>query len=230
MEEQEEEETLPHTPDWKQQALADFSAWLEEIPDDMPPAEKATVENCDLYTLLSEFSALRQEIKFQNREQNRAVDSLAGMREGYERSLALFEKSVRDIETLAADIRQETEKRSVMPFLDLRDGLVRGNAACKAVIGRSRWYRPAPKGMQSIAEGYEMAIRRFDRALLQSNITPIEATGRPFDPKQMRAVGKGNDPEVALNIVLTEETGGFVRNGEVIRISEVIVNDPNQNK
>ena len=205
--------------------LTDFSDWLEELPDDAPPTEKATVENCDLYTLLSEFSALRQEIKFQNREQNRTTVNLSDMQAGYEKSLALFEKSVRGIDTLSRDIRQDAEKKSILPFLEIRDALVRGKAACMGVIGRSRWYRPAPKGTESIAEGYEMATRRFDRALSNVGIMPIEAVGRPFDPKQMKAVGKQSDPEVAAGIVLAEETGGFIRNNEVVRTAEVIVND-----
>ncbi len=221
------EASLPaDAPEWKQQILSDFSQWLDTLPEDEPPAGKATVDNCDMYTLLSEFSALRQEIRFQNREQNRTTTSLAEMQNAYEKSLALFEKSAWNIETLASDIRQDAEKKTTIPFLDVRDALVRGHAACRSVIDKPRWYQRTPKNMQAIAEGYEIAIRRFDRALSYAGISPVKTVGHPFDPKQMKAMGTQSNPDAEAGIVLAEETGGFIRNGEVIRTAEVIVNEP----
>jgi len=40
----------------------------------------------------------------------------------------------------------------------------------------------------------------------------------------MRAVGQGNDPQKEAGIVIEEQVGGFVRQDEVIRTAEVIVN------
>ena len=216
----------PSPPDWKKQVLADFSDWLDALPDEESPAEKATLESCDLYTLLSEFSALRQEIHYQNKEQNRTTASLTAMQEGYERSLALFEKSVEGIGTLASDIRHDTENKTIRYFFDIRDALVRGHAACLAVISKRRWFRAAPKNIHAIAEGYEMAIRHFDRAMAQAGVAAIETVGRPFDPKRMKAVGRQSDPKLEPGIVVFEETGGFMRNNEVLRTPEVIVNAP----
>lgn len=221
-----EEEPAPEPPDWKQQVLADFSDWLEALPDDAPPAASATVENCDLYTLLTEFTALRQEIRFQNQEQNRTTDSFAGMQAAYEKSLSLFENSARGIETLAADIRQDAETRIITPFLDIRDALISGHAACINAMGKKRWFRRSAKRMGPVAEGYETAIRRLDRALSHAGVTPVKAEGRLFDPKQMKAVGTQSDKETGAGIVVSEETGGFLRNGEVLRLAEVIVNEP----
>ena len=48
---------------WKQKALVDFKNWLDDLPDTQPVAEDPHMDACDLYTLLSEFSALRQEIR-----------------------------------------------------------------------------------------------------------------------------------------------------------------------
>lgn len=225
------EASLPaDTPEWKQQILADFSQWLDTLPEEAPPAGEATVDNCDMYTLLSEFTALRQEIRFQNREQNRTTASMAEMQDAYEKSLALFEKSARNIETLAIDIRQDAQKNTTIPFLDVRDALVRGDATCRSVIEQSRWYQRTPRNIRAIAEGYEMAIRRFDRALSYAGITPVKTVGHPFDPKQMKAMGRQSNPDVEAGIVLAEEAGGFVRNGEVIRTAEVIVNDPTKKR
>ena len=214
----------PARADWKEQVLTDFSEWLEALPDDSPPATHVTMESCDLYTVLSEFSALRQEIKLRNREQNRVTGNLAQMREAYEKSMTLFENSASGIENLARDIRFDAETKTVLPFLDVRDALVRGHAACMAVINKRRWFRRAPKYMQPIADGYETALRRFDRGLASAGITPIETVGQPFDPKQMKATGSRDDSKSPPETVLAEEAGGFVRGDEVIRKAEVVVN------
>ena len=216
----------PDQPDWKQKALADFSDWIKTLPDHPPAPEAATADACDLYTLLSEFSALRQEIKMQNREQHRSIQTFTDMAESFQKSMHLFEKSVTGIDRLSENIRTQTEKKALLPFLDVRDALVRGLRASRTAMAKKRWYRPVPKELEAVAEGYEMAIRRFDRALADSGITPVSAIDQPFDPKTMKAIGKRSNPEKAANLVLEEQAGGFVKDSEVIRTAEVIVNDP----
>jgi len=210
--------------DWKQKALADFTDWLQALPDSPPAAETATADSCDLYTLLSEFSALHQEIKLQNREQHRSIQTFADMSEAYQKSMQLFEKSVSGIDQLEARIRENAEQKALQPFLEVRDALIRGRGAARAAIEKKRWYRPGPHGLEAIAEGYDMAIRRFDRALSYANITPVPATGQPFDPKTMKAVGRRAEPDKAEGLVLEEQTGGFLKNDALLRTAEVIVN------
>lgn len=213
-------------PDWKQQVLEDFSAWLGDLPDKAPPSEKATAEACDLYTLLSEFSALRQEIKMQNREQHKNLRALSGISEAWEKSANLFEKSVERIDRIEPEIRQNAEKKAVLPFLDVRDALVRGHQASLTFMTQKRRFRRKPKGIAAIAEGYEMAIRRFDRALEHAGITPVQTIDHMFDPKTMKAVDRRSDPDKTAGVVLAEQTGGFQKDGEIIRTAQVIVNEP----
>lgn len=52
---------------WKEKVLEDFKAWMTDLPEEMPIDRKVDMDSCDLYTLLMEFTALRQEIKFQIR-------------------------------------------------------------------------------------------------------------------------------------------------------------------
>ncbi|MEI6262218.1 MAG: hypothetical protein WCR46_20230, partial [Deltaproteobacteria bacterium] len=49
--------------DWKEKAFEDFSAWLSSLPEKPVSGESVAMESCDLFTLLSEFTALRQEIR-----------------------------------------------------------------------------------------------------------------------------------------------------------------------
>jgi len=194
--------------DWKQMAMKDFRFWLEDLPDDSPAGEDAMMDSCDLYTLLSEFSGLRQEIKLQNR-----------------------------VEGLEERIRQSSEKRAVMPFLDVRDSLIRGQNAClylaEAIreLSKSKgFFRSVPKGIDEIiegidgiVEGYEMAVRRFDSALELVDIRPVDAVGQAFDAKTMKAVGRRPVPDMEEGMVIEEHLSGFIREDEVVRTAEVVV-------
>jgi molecular chaperone GrpE (heat shock protein) len=213
---------------WKEKSLSEFQNWLIDLPDDLTPAQSATLDTCDLYTLLSEFSALRQEIKLQNREQNRAIKTLSETLNEYEKTSNLFKERTQDIALLEERIRtssiQASEKRTVIPFLDMRDALMRGYKSCKRINESSSLLRPSPKGIESIIEGYEMAIRRFDRALASVDIKAMKCIGKPFDPQTMRAVGTKTVDGYDDGIVVEEMLTGFIRKQEIIRLAEVTVN------
>lgn len=231
---------------WKQKALTDFENWLEDLPDTRPAAADPDMDACDLYTLLSEFSALRQEIRMQNREQRRGIGTLetlaeeiqknaravGEMRDDHRRAVETVDLLARELKTAAdqmcrhidEEIRREAEKRTVLPFLDIRDALVRGHRAARDVGNARGFFRKPPKEMDSVIEGYEMAVRRFDRALSAVGIQPVNAEGKPFDPATMRAVETCSRPDIAKNHVAAEPLCGFVRGDEVIRTAEVVVN------
>ena len=209
---------------WKEKVMEDFKAWMTELPEEMPIDQKVDMDSCDLYTLLMEFTALRQEIKFQNREQNNTLRIQQSFIDSLKETLKLLKNRTSKLETLEERIRLASEKKAVLPFLDIRDGLIRGLKAAKTAAATRRLFVRPPQGIEGIVEGYEMALRRFDRALNYVGITPVTALGRPFDPATMRAVGQGNDPQKETGIVIEEQVGGFVRQDEVIRTAEVIVN------
>ncbi|MDM8523578.1 nucleotide exchange factor GrpE [Desulfococcaceae bacterium HSG8] len=228
-------ETLP---DWKQTALKDFKFWLEDMPGTSPEKVAPLTEACDLYTLLSEFSALRQEIRMQNREQNKSVQTLGSFIGSYQETWEVFKERSENLDILEERIRQAAEKRAVMPFLDVRDALLRGYHSSRELADVARemaskskgFFRSAPKeidevaeGIEGIVEGYVMAVSRFDRALQLANIHPLETLGQPFDPKTMKAVGKTANPDAEGGIVMEEQLGGFIRDDEVIRTAEVVV-------
>ncbi|WP_373500017.1 nucleotide exchange factor GrpE [Desulfococcus sp.] len=232
---------------WKREALDNFESWLADLPDTPPAASDTEVEACDLYTLLSEFSALRQEIRMQNREQHRtmgalealsadiraAVRDVDGMRGGALQAIQAVEGLSRELRAsveemrrqVAEAVRREAEKQTVRPFLDIRDALIRGRQASRDIAGKRGFFRKPPREMESVIEGYDMALRRFDRALFAVGIHPVNAAGKPFDPATMRAVETCRRPDMEKGQVAVETLCGFVRGGEVIRTAEVIVNE-----
>lgn len=246
-------ETDVEEDDWKEKALADFRSWLDDLPETPSPGESAGPESCDLFTLLSEFTALRQEIRMQNREQNKGIltvnqfidesrklqtvidsfgeknqriaDAFSAVTDEFQRfedrMRQAFEGKVEDI--LRTNWKLEIEKSAVQPFLDVRDALVRGLKAAQAISEPKGLFRSSAKGVEGVAEGYAMTLRRFDRALSNVGIQPVNAVGKPFDPKIMRAVDSRPGSEGEKGIVIEEQLGGFVRGDEVIRTAEVIV-------
>lgn len=209
---------------WKQRALMDFRLWIADLPEDPPVEGKTDLPSPDLFTLLSEFAALRQEIQMQNREQNRTLRDLASIHEAGREAADLFREKSKALETLEERVRLAAEKRALKPFLEVRDALERGLSAARSAAGaKGGWFRSAPREMDGVVEGYEMALRRCDRALAQADIRPAAAPGDPFDPERMRAVGARPDPETEKGRVAAVQLTGFVRGAEVIRTAEVIV-------
>ncbi len=208
---------------WKTETLEDFRQWLAEIPDTKPPSESATPDSCDLFTLLSEFSALRQEIRLQNRHLTKSKTTMDDVLPILQDSAQLFKAKSHQLDLMHEKIRLSCEKKTVTHFFDVRDALVRGKSALKKIVENKTFLRPLPKGIDGALEGYEMAIRRMDKALLALNVQPIETVGRPFDPKTMKAIDKKKQSGVDTGIVIEEVSGGFIRGDEILKTAHVIV-------
>ncbi len=242
-------EDSPPLSGWKEETLTDFARWLSELPEapDVPESDRVPLEAADFHSLLAELTALRQEVRLQNREMNRTTKALEESAEGGQKnreelaSLAAGQERImtgigeiagqlnrqegEHGEALVEKIRQDTEKETVLPFLDMRDALLRGLAAVRSLPRKKGLFRSQPAGMEGVAEGYEMALRRFDRALASVGIHPVDAAGKPFNPATMRALDVRHDPEMEQGVVIEEQFSGFVRGEEVIRTAEVVVNE-----
>uniref|UniRef100_A0A7C4RN94 Protein GrpE n=1 Tax=Desulfatirhabdium butyrativorans TaxID=340467 RepID=A0A7C4RN94_9BACT len=214
--------------DWKNKALEDFTAWLATLSEEPDSEEHPDVRGCDLFTLLAEFVALRQEIRIQNREQGKTLSTLnelAAFIESSRETIELFRDRTRALADLETNIRKASEKRTVLPFLDVRDALTRGLEAARILATSRRFWRPAPKGIEGVVSGYEMAIRRIDKALAAVDVTPIETVGKRFDSKTMKAIDKQRDSSVEKGTVVRELVGGFLLGETVLRTAEVVVSE-----
>jgi molecular chaperone GrpE (heat shock protein) len=214
--------------DWKETVFDDFSAWLAELSQ--PPGVETEdadgsngLESCDLFTVLSEFTALRQEIRIQSREQGKVLSTMTGFIDVYQETADLFRDRTKALADLEVNIRKSSEKRTILPFLEVRDALVRGLSATHAVSASKSFFRPAPRGIEGVLEGYEMALRRIDRALAFVHVVPVEAVGRPFDPRTMKAVDKRTEAGMEKGMVVEELLTGFLRDEELLRTAEVVV-------
>lgn len=231
---------------WKQRALMDFRLWIADLPEDSVPDKTTGLPSPDLFTLLSEFAALRQEIRMQNREQNRSLRALNDACSAFGEAKEDFNNKSKAYETLITEnakaladleerIKNAAEKNVATPFMGVRDALERGLAAAKNLAQApppktSGWLRRAEPVVvtvdaEGVIEGYEMALRRCDRALAASGIQLVEAMGRTFDPELMRAVATRTVSQAEKGQVVEVQLNGFVRGQEVIRTAEVVVGE-----
>ena len=238
--------------DWKQQALADFGLWLEDL-DEPPPAGEPDPDAapCDLRDLFAELAALRQEVHLQNREQARARRELAATADRYGEAERVLEARDRELAAFESRVARAAENRCLLPVLEVRDALVRGRAAAvglrkaadkgdrggkagrggkggKGGKGRRKRVRKRLRRMQrgiaGVIDGYELAVRRCDRMLARFGVRGVPAVGVRFDARTMHAVDARRVKQQAEGVVVEEYVGGFVRDGAVLRLAEVAVN------
>ncbi len=210
--------------DWKSLVLQDFQHWLDNLPEDVITYDDAGEAGGDWHTLWAEFTALRQEVRLQNREQAKVARDLATVTEVGETTIGLFRRHTEELSGLEDRSRQAAERWCLLLFLDVRDALVRGQDAAARVAASRGLFRRPPRGIKEVVQGYEMAIERFDRALAQAGVRHIETVGRIFDAEQMRAVETRTVGRVKDGVVVEEFLSGFVCGDEVLRLAEVVVN------
>lgn len=208
--------------DWRQSALEDFRQWLAGQAEP-PPPEAEPPEECDLHTLFGELAALRQEVRLQNREQSRASRALASAAEGYEAARLAGERRDEDLADLERRVARASEDRVLRSVLEVRDALVRGRAAARELGDRPRLAWLSSRRIAGVAEGYEQALRRFDRVLAGFGVRSVPALGEPFDSRTMHAVAARRGERAKDGVVVEELRSGFTREGEVLRLADVAV-------
>ena len=218
--------------DWKERALEDFRAWLDDLSgpaedrDEDEDAEGGAGEphEIDLRDLFAEFAALRQEVRLQNREQSRAGRELAKAAESYDTASRLIRRREDDLAAFEKRVVTEAENRCLRSVLEVHDALVRGRDAATALRERRGLFRRPVRGVGGVVEGYELALRRFERMLARFGVRRTQSTGRPFDSRIMHAMEVRRIEQAEDGVVVEELLGGFTRGGDVLRLAEVAVN------
>ena len=229
--------------DWKERALDDFRRWLDELEEIPPAGAEQEPPSCDLHDLFAELAALRQEVRLQNREQSRAGRELANAAARYDAIDRTTRRRDEELAALERRVARAAEDRCLLSVLDLRDALVRGRQAARKLrkagkqasktagkqAGRKRALRRKPfrrllPAIAGVVDGYELALRRCDRALAGYGVRAVPALGGRFDARTMHAVETRRVADREDGAVVDEFVSGFVRDGEVLRLAEVAVN------
>ena len=216
--------------DWKARALDDFFDWLAAAPETLDNAiegapDPADEENGhDLYSLYAEFTVLRQEVRIQNREQSKAARELAKAAEFYATAADQIRRREQELTAFERQVTRATENRCLKTFLEVRDALVRGRDATAQLPALPTFFRKPRRQVAGLIEGYDLALRRFDRVLSGFGVHANETLGKPFDPRLMHATETRAVAGAVEGEVVTEFLSGFMRDGEVLRLADVAVN------
>ena len=211
----------------KDQLAARFRAYLDSV--DGRADEGAGVQDDpvpDLFTLLSEVAALKNEVKLESRNLKSALDEFRGLydtlREANSR-LADEQARCREQERLLA---RQAQKEQLLELLELRDRIQAG-------YGQASRFRPGPlvgrsaaRFIGSMAEGMAMNLRRLDETLARYGVRPLPALGEAFDPHSMHAAELVRDPSRDEGVVVKELRKGFLYEDALLRSAEVVVNRP----
>ena len=76
---------------------------------------------------------------------------------------------------------------------------------------------------QSIIDGVKLTLENFYKILREFNVQPIEAAGKPFDPRFHEAMMEQPSDEYPPQTVLQEMAKGYKLHDRVIRPAKVIV-------
>jgi molecular chaperone GrpE len=205
----------------RDQLLERFRDYLERV-NEAPTASAA--EAPDLFTLLGEQAALKNEVKLESRQMKAALEQFRSLFTTLEQANARLGDELarqREREALA---RQEAERDLLVELLELHDRLQAGHD--QAHRYRASWLarRRAAQFVASMAEGMAMILRRLDEILARRGVRPLDTLNQAFDPQTMHALGTEHHPDRPPGLVVGETRRGFLYRDRLLRPAEVTVN------
>ncbi|WP_295885124.1 nucleotide exchange factor GrpE [uncultured Thiohalocapsa sp.] len=213
----------------KDALAARFRAYLDLPPaPEVPASVSAEAPPApDLFTLLAEVAALKNEVKLESRQVKGALDEFRGLFETLKSAhdrLADEQQRRREHERAA----QAREHRDLLlELLELRDRMQAGHASAAGHRPRGLFGRRRVRAFAAaMADGQAMSLRRLDETLARRGVRPLAAVGQPFDPHRMHAAEVESDPARPAGEVIRELRPGFLLHGELLRLAEVVVNRP----
>ena len=206
----------------KEQLTARFRAYLDGAAEPGTDTEDQSVP--DLFTLLAEVAALKNEVKLESRNVKSALDEFRGLYAALrEANTRLADEQARCREQEQA-LGQQEKKELLLDLLGLRDRLQAGHDQAVRFRPPRFAVRSSVRFVASMAEGMAMNLRRLDEILARRGIRPLPALEKTFDPHTMHAAELAKDPDRAEGVVVGELRKGFLYNDSLLRSAEVVVN------
>jgi molecular chaperone GrpE len=176
--------------------------------------------------LFAELSILRNEVRIEARQFKTALDDMRALGQLLGEQNERLTRDLERAREAAASAQRQVERRLLLDMLDVRDRV-------DAAVSVFRAWRPSflsrlatteTKIVRGMGEGIELTLQRLDDLLVERRVRPIEALGTRLDPNIMRAIGVESDPLRGVGEVLREVRRGYLREDDLLRPAEVIVN------
>lgn len=211
----------------KDALIVQFRAYLDAAdsqPDGQADASTET-STPDLFTLLAELAALKNEVKIESRQVKNALDEFRtlfdALREAGAERAQDQERRCRQ----ARDADNAHWRDMLLQLLDLHDRISAGRTQAEGFSPGwlDRWGK-APTMVSSLGEGMGMNLRRLEEILSRRGVRQLTALGAPFDPHRMHAVELVHDSTRPNEQVIAEIRAGWLLHDELLRPAEVVVN------
>lgn len=206
-----------------------FSRWLEDR--DPTSIDAVTIEETedattDLFSLYTELAALKNEVRLESRQMKNALEKFSAVFDTLQQS---NERQAHAMDVLRSADNQalvDAESRLLLDIIDLRDRLAAGQDIAQSyrASGLARFSSAPADFISRLADGMAISVRRVDELLARYKVQSIEAVGHRFDPDTMQANMVEDHSNLPDGSVVAELRRGYVRNGEQLRLTEVIVN------
>ena len=141
-----------------------------------------------------------------------ARDEAAANQDRYLRARADMENYKKRIERTYADLSKTSKKDLLRKLLTVEDNLE-----------RALQYGGEAGPGEGLLEGVRLTKYQLDQILEQEGVRPIDAEGKPFDPRLEEALQSVNDPSVPDHTVVDVVRRGYTYQDEVLRPAQVIV-------
>jgi molecular chaperone GrpE len=216
-------------PERRRQLVEAVATWLDDLTEAEPPPLGLAPEVMgssepapDLFSMLSQLTALTRETQLQGRATSRLHAELSA-------ALTQLTETMTSPEAIArklAEARREARLELITELLDVRDRFTRGLTEAQRRLESLRGIR-AHFGqrpvLEALVEGNLLARERFDDLLRRLDVQEVPCVGRPFDPTVMQAVEVVQASDVTPGTVLDVFRPGYTSNGRVLRVAEVKV-------
>lgn len=210
--------------------------YLGEAPDHAEPFDPDQI--------VSEWIALRHEVKQQNRLLQTAHTSLQQALEAERLQNTQLQQRLEELSTTKSEDQSYhlEQKNLLQDLLKIMDSLDQACEYWRSQILESSatstksstfWEKLFPKQktdstalnevLISNQQGIEVIRRSLLDLLRQRQIIPIVTVGKPFDPTYMYAIGRQESDSTAENTVIQEVVRGYLWQDQVLREAQVIV-------
>lgn len=210
----------------KERLVEEFRACLDDWDPVAAEGDAGAEPRVDLSLLFAELSVLRNEVRIEARQFKAALDDMRAVTELLDQQNQRLTRDLDRAREQEGNAQRQTERRLLLDMLDVRDRIASAVAAyCAYQPGvLARFAQAETKLAQGLGEGIELTLRRLDDLLAERRVRAIEAVGGRLDPTTMRAIGIDFAPDRAPGEVLSEARRGYMRDDELLRLAEVIVN------
>ena len=213
--------------------LAQFEGFLQQgeqfTSENNNAIEKAS-QKVDLYQLFSELSALKAEVKKDARQKKEVMGHFTGMLDTLQDGNKQLTQELGRHDSHRKEAITRTKKDLLSEIIDLNDRLEATVASLhhfKPPLMERKVSREFREGLQ---QGLEMTLRRLEQLLQGHNVLAVEAIGKALDPHTMRVTEIREEKKQPDGIVLEEIRRGYLHQGTLFRLAEVVANKHDNKK